>query len=215
MAEKYKVLYEPAEAEIVEKKSRFIASLMPVNTEEEAAAFIDSVKKKHWDARHNCSAAVIGQNHEYSRCSDDGEPSGTAGKPMLEVLLGEDVHNMAVVVTRYFGGVLLGTGGLVRAYQKAVKEGLARAKILEKTIGYEVLVHTDYNGLGKIQYLCATEQLFVKDTIYGEEVDLSIMVEADAYTAFEKKVTEVTNGKAGIEKSELISYGIMDGELVL
>ena len=117
----YKILLKGGEGEIVEKKSRFIATLFPVHSEEEAAAFIESMKKKYWDARHNCSAFVLGERAQVTRCSDDGEPSGTAGKPMLEVLLGAEVRNAAVVVTRYFGGTLLGTGGLVRAYTQAVQ----------------------------------------------------------------------------------------------
>ena len=114
----YKILLKGGEGEIVEKKSRFIATLFPVHSEEEAAAFIESMKKKYWDARHNCSAFVLGERAQVTRCSDDGEPSGTAGKPMLEVLLGAEVRNAAVVVTRYFGGTLLGTGGLGRAYRQ-------------------------------------------------------------------------------------------------
>lgn len=215
MAQGYKVLYEEATAEIVEKKSRFIAYLKPVNSEEEVSAFVDSVKKMNWNARHNCSAAVVGPNNEFSRCSDDGEPSGTAGKPMLEVLLGEGVHNIAVVVTRYFGGILLGTGGLVRAYQKAVKEGLAVAKILEKQQGYQVTVQTDYNGIGKLQYIASQEGIFTVDTQYAENVTAIFMVGTEEWNAFSKKVTEATNGKAVIEKSEEMYYGILDGELVL
>ena len=119
-----RILLEGGEGEIVEKKSRFIATVRKVESESEAVAFIEEMKKKYWDARHNCSAFVIGRRAELTRCSDDGEPSGTAGRPMLEVLLGEGVRNVAVVVTRYFGGTLLGTGGLVRAYTQAVKEGL-------------------------------------------------------------------------------------------
>ena len=118
---------EGGEGEIVEKKSRFIATVRPVASEEEALAFIEEMKKKYWDARHNCSAFVIGRNQELMRFSDDGEPPGTAGKPMLDVLLGAGLHNTAVVVTRYFGGTLLGTGGLVRAYSGAVQEGLRHA----------------------------------------------------------------------------------------
>ena len=127
-----KTVYSGGEAEIVEKKSRFIATVRPVSSEEEAVAFIAEMKKKYWDARHNCSAFVIGDRQEMSRCSDDGEPAQTAGRPMLDVLLREDIHNVAVVVTRYFGGVLLGTGGLVRAYQKSVQEGLAASVIIDK-----------------------------------------------------------------------------------
>ena len=119
-----RILISGGTGEIVEKKSRFIATIRPVNSEEEASAFIEEIKKKYWDARHNCSAFVVGRRGELTRCSDDGEPGGTAGRPMLEVLLGEGIRNVAVVVTRYFGGTLLGTGGLVRAYTQAVKEGL-------------------------------------------------------------------------------------------
>ena len=113
--ENYKIVHRGGQGEIVEKKSRFIATVCPVMSEEEAISFIEKTKKKYWDARHNCHAFVIGERNEISRCSDDGEPSGTAGKPMLDVLLGAGVHNVCVVVTRYFGGTLLGTGGLVRA----------------------------------------------------------------------------------------------------
>lgn len=123
MLEKYKTVYQGGEGETVEKKSRFIATVIPVKTEEEAIAFIESMKKKYWNATHNCSAYVIGEQFQIQRCSDDGEPSGTAGKPMLDVLLGEEIHDTAVVVTRYFGGTLLGTGGLVRAYSGSVQAG--------------------------------------------------------------------------------------------
>ena len=120
----YKILRKGGSGEITEKKSRFIATLAPAESEEEAAAFVESVKKKYWDARHNCSAFVIGERAQITRCSDDGEPAGTAGKPMLEVLLGTQVRNAAAVVTRYFGGTLLGTGGLVRAYTQALWRGV-------------------------------------------------------------------------------------------
>ena len=123
-----KIVYQGGEGEIVEKKSRFIATVRPISSEEEAAAFVNEMKKKYWDARHNCFAFTLGEHHETCRCSDDGEPSQTAGRPMLDVLLKEDIHNVAVVVTRYFGGTLLGTGGLVRAYQKATQEGLAASR---------------------------------------------------------------------------------------
>lgn len=150
--------YKEGQGELIEKKSRFIATVRPVETEEEAVTFINETKKKYWDARHNCSAFVIGKNQELTRCSDDGEPAGTAGRPMLDVLLKEGIHNTAVVVTRYFGGVLLGTGGLVRAYQGAVQKGLDAAVIVEKFEGQILLITTDYTGLGKIQYLLAQEK---------------------------------------------------------
>ena len=132
MLSKFHTVYEGGEAEIIEKKSRFIATVLPVTCEEEALEFIESMKKKYWNATHNCYAYVIGERFETQRCSDDGEPQGTAGKPMLDVLLGEEIHNTAVVVTRYFGGTLLGTGGLVRAYSGAVKAGLEASISLDR-----------------------------------------------------------------------------------
>ena len=161
-----KILYKGGTAEIEVKKSRFIANLKPVESEEEAAAFIAEIKKKYWDARHNCQAFTIGMNHELTRCSDDGEPAQTAGRPMLDVLLGEDVHNVCVVVTRYFGGTLLGTGGLVRAYSGAVKEGLASSEIVEKKRAFEMKIVTDYTGVGKIQYILGQENMTVLDSVY-------------------------------------------------
>ena len=135
MLEHYKTIYEGGEGELVEKKSRIIATVRPVETEEEALAFIEEMKKKYWDARHNCYVYSVGMNREATRCSDDGEPSGTAGRPMLDVLLGAGIYNAAIVVTRYFGGVLLGTGGLVRAYSGAVQAGLAASTVIEKHHG--------------------------------------------------------------------------------
>ena len=129
-----KIILQQAQGEITEKKSRIIATICPVQSQEEAAQFIAACKKKYWDARHNCSAYVIGENNEIMHSSDDGEPSGTAGRPMLSVLTGQDVHNVAAVVTRYFGGVLLGTGGLVRAYQGAVSVALLHAEISQQLL---------------------------------------------------------------------------------
>ena len=130
-----KIVYRAGQGEIVEKKSRFIANIFPVHSEEEALAYIEEIRKKHYDARHNCFAYVIGEKNEVMRGSDDGEPSGTAGRPMLEVLLGEELHDVLAVVTRYFGGTLLGTGGLVRAYSAAVKEGLSKTEVIERLSG--------------------------------------------------------------------------------
>ncbi|MEG2870778.1 MAG: YigZ family protein, partial [Clostridium sp.] len=153
MKEAYKILYEGGEGEIEEKKSRFIATLRPVETEEQAFAFIEEMRKKYWNAGHHCFAFTIGENHDAVRAGDDGEPSQTAGRPMLDVLLGEDIHNACVVVTRYFGGTLLGTGGLVRAYSKAVAEGLKYSTTAEKCLAEKMKIETDYTDLGKIQYL--------------------------------------------------------------
>lgn len=214
MSEVFKIVYSGGTGEIEEKKSRFIAYVEPVSSEEEAAAFIEKIKKMNWNATHNCSAAVVGRNNEFSRCSDDGEPSGTAGKPMLEVLIGEQVHNAAVVVTRYFGGTLLGTGGLVRAYQRAVKEGLSKCSIAEKREGAKITITTDYTGIGKLQYIAAAMNIFIISTDYSDCVVMEAMVQKDDIKAFTDKVTEATAGKAVIETGEIGDYGIVNGELI-
>lgn len=198
--EEYRVLLKGGEGEIVEKKSRFIATVQKCESEEEAAAFIEEMKKKYWDARHNCSAFVIGSRGELTRCSDDGEPGGTAGRPMLEVLLGEGIRNIAVVVTRYFGGTLLGTGGLVRAYTQAVKEGLAHCSTGRMRRGFEVEVTTDYNGVGRILYLLGQRGLEPEESLYTDIVTLRLLVPAGMVEQFKKEITEATGGKANFVK---------------
>ncbi|MGN0342987.1 MAG: YigZ family protein [Roseburia sp.] len=210
-----KMIYRGGEGEIEEKKSRFIAHIQPVESEEEAASYINEMKKKYWDARHNCSAFVLGDNQEMTRCSDDGEPSGTAGRPMLDVLLREGLHNVVVVVTRYFGGTLLGTGGLVRAYQAAVQEGLTHCTVLEKLHGQILHVITDYNGVGKVQYLLGSEQIPILESEYGENVCLKLVVELSQKEKLEKKLTDATNGKAQLEWKDPVSYGMVDGQVQL
>lgn len=202
----YRVLLEGGEGEIIEKKSRFIATVRKVETEEEAVAFIDEMKKKYWDARHNCSAFVIGSRAELTRCSDDGEPSGTAGRPMLEVLLGEGIRNIAVVVTRYFGGVLLGTGGLVRAYTQAVKAGLENSSIGAMVHGYEILLNTDYNGIGKVLYLLGQHGVEPVDSDYGMDVTLQIRIPSGLADRLKKELVEATSGKIGWDVLEELYF---------
>lgn len=211
----YLVVYEGGEGEIIEKKSRFIATVCPVETEEAAVAFIDEMKKKYWDARHNCSAFVLGERQEMTRCSDDGEPAQTAGRPMLDVLLREGITNVAVVVTRYFGGVLLGTGGLVRAYQAATQAGLAASKIIEKCQGTKLVIHTDYNGLGKLQYLFGQQKLAILNTEYAADVVMTVLVPSGQKDMIYKSVVEQTNGSAGLEWKESVIYAVIDKEVVV
>ena len=215
MLENYKTIYAGGEGEITEKKSRFIATVRLVEKEEDALAFIEEMKKKYWDARHNCYAYSIGEHREFTRCSDDGEPAQTAGRPMLDVLLGEDVHNVCVVVTRYFGGTLLGTGGLVRAYSGAVKEGLAASEIVEKKRAFEMKIVTDYTGVGKIQYILGQENMTVLDSVYTDKVEFSVLVPVAAYDGLEKKITEGTSGSAKIEKGDEVWYGTLNKEVIL
>lgn len=210
-----KFIYTGGEAEIIEKKSRFIATVKPVESEEEALEFIASLKKKYWNATHNCSAFVVGERHELQRCSDDGEPQGTAGRPMLDVLLGEDVHNAAVVVTRYFGGTLLGTGGLVRAYSKSVQEGLKNSCILEKQNGFLLKIKTDYNGIGKIQYLLGQRGLHITNSEYTDVVAVETLVPQETLKELKEAVTEGTSGRAVFQEETPVCYAFLDGEPLL
>lgn len=210
-----RIIYEAGEGEITEKKSRFIATIRAVSSEEAATAFIAEMKKKYWDARHNCSAFIIGDRQELTRCSDDGEPAQTAGRPMLDVLLKEGLTNVAVVVTRYFGGVLLGTGGLVRAYQAAVHAGLDNCLILEKRTGFLLSVRTDYNGVGKLQYLFGQRQITIVSSEYGADVIFQVLVPSDQKEAVEKAITEVTNGSAILRWDDEVAYGILDKQPVI
>lgn len=204
--EQYRMLSKGAQAELVEKKSRFIATIRPVSSEEEAAAFIEEMKKKYYDARHNCSAFVIGSKGELTRSSDDGEPSGTAGRPMLEVLTGSGIRNIAVVVTRYFGGVLLGTGGLVRAYSGAVKMALEQCETITRRYGVQMLIKTDYNGVGKIQYLLGSKDVVIQDSVYAADVQMTVLVPIEEYDRLCKELVEATNGRVGLEEVEKLYY---------
>lgn len=196
----FRVLLKGGEGEYEEKKSRFIATVRPCGTEEEAAAFIEEMKKKYWDARHNCSAYVLGERGGLTRCSDDGEPSGTAGRPMLEALLGSGIRNAAVVVTRYFGGVLLGTGGLVRAYTRAVQEGLAACTVGRMRYGAELQVLTDYNGVGKVLRQLGSMGLEPASCEYTDKVTLRVVVPAEDEEAVRRNVADATGGRAVMEK---------------
>lgn len=205
-AESYRVLLSCGTAEIEEKKSRFIAVFETVETEEAALSFIESVRKKHYDARHNCFAFIIGKKSELERCSDDGEPSGTAGRPMLDVLKGAGLTNVVCVVTRYFGGTLLGTGGLTRAYSAAVKEGLLNSEIglMRYGISYEVKV--DYSLVGKMQYLFAGSGIAVLKTDYTDKALFTVTVPFAVENTFLTAVTDASGGSAEMVKKDCVYY---------
>jgi len=206
MLKSFKTVNELAEAEIVEKKSRFIATVKPVSSEEEALEFIASLKKKYWNATHNVFAYQIGERNEIQRQSDDGEPSGTAGLPVLDVLRGNDIKNTVIVVTRYFGGTLLGTGGLVRAYGRCAKEGVLAAKIIKKILYKYVYITADYNSSGKIQYETLQNEHIIYDTEYTDKVKFTILCEEEKSEGFIKHITNISNGKALIDEGKK-SYG--------
>jgi uncharacterized YigZ family protein len=212
----YDTVYRGGSDEIVEKKSRFIAQVFPVETEEEVTELLETTRKKYWDARHNCYAFVLGAQGEISRCSDDGEPSGTAGRPILEVLMGRGIKNVLVIVTRYFGGTLLGTGGLVRAYSQAAQAGLAASVIITKQVGYRMIVDTDYNGIGKLQYAAAQQKVPVLDTLYTDKVQMILLVPSKCCSRVRQEITEATAGQADItQEKEEVYFAEVDKEIVL
>lgn len=205
MIERYLTVKEDGQSEIEIKKSRFICSFKRVTTEEEAKTFIQAVKKEHWKANHNCSAFVIGDKSEIQRSSDDGEPSGTAGIPMLEVLKKNELINVVAVVTRYFGGIKLGAGGLIRAYTQAVSHGLTEVSIVEGTLQQELAVAITYPQLGKLENFLELQQVTVKETRYTDQVIVVCMVDETDISQFKATVTELLNGQVTFEKGP-ISY---------
>ncbi len=215
MADRYRILWKGGQGELTEKRSRFIATTEPVSSEEEALAFVERMRKKYWDARHNCYAWVIGEQGRLQKCSDDGEPAQTAGRPMLDVLLGQEIRDACVVVTRYFGGILLGTGGLVRAYSGAVQEGLKNSRIIEKCPGRRLTVSADYAGIGKIQYILAQRKIPVLDTRYTEKVEIAVMVPEEDVGRLKAEITEGTSGRAVMETGEPVWFGVSEGEVIL
>lgn len=199
MISSYRSVRKFCAGEVTEKKSRFIAGVYPVKTEAEANEILAAVRKKYWDARHNCYAYILmGEDGKLiKKFSDDGEPSQTAGKPMMDVMEGMELCNVLVVVTRYFGGVLLGTGGLVRAYSAAAKEGIEAGEICTYVLADRMKVETDYNGAGKIQYLLG--QLGISAACeYSDKVILSFACPAEKTGRLVKEITEATNARAVI-----------------
>ena len=207
-----KIILENNEAEIVEKKSRFIANIAMVSSEEEALEFIDKIKKKYYDARHNCYAYIIGDKGDKKKCSDDGEPQRSAGMPMMEVLENQGYFDIVAVVTRYFGGTLLGVGGLIRAYQGAVIEGLNASVSGEIHEGFRAKYKFGYDFYGKIKYIAESENIVVEDTLFDENVTMSLIFEDGESERLQKKLVEETN--ANIERLllEKIKYITVDNK---
>lgn len=198
MVERYLTIYEDHDDEIIEKKSRFIATIKHVETEEEIKLFLEEMRKKYWNASHNVFAYTIGLKQPLERCSDDGEPSGTAGMPILEVIRGYNLHNVIIVVTRYFGGTLLGTGGLVRAYSGSAKAGI-ESSIIEENVLYHLMnVNVDYTLSGKVQYEILHNNYIIYETEYLDKVGYKVLVVYSEKEAFEKKMIDITSGAANI-----------------
>jgi uncharacterized YigZ family protein len=185
-----------------EKKSEFIGYAKRVENEEEAKAFINEIKNMHKQARHNCSAYIIGENMNIQKYSDDGEPQGTAGIPILEVMKKSRVTDCAIVVTRYFGGILLGTGGLTRAYTKGASIAIKAAGIVEKVEGLKLSFEMEYDLYGKVQHICGQNAWHIEDTEYTDKVIVHILSEKVISDNIENEIVESTNGKVIIHKSE-------------
>lgn len=214
MLKKYKTILRYAEVEHIIDKSRFIGYSKPVENEEEAIEFVEMIKKKHKNATHNVPAYILGEKNEIQRYSDDGEPAGTAGVPMLDLLKKEDIKNTVVVVTRYFGGIKLGTGGLVRAYTATAKLALNESKIIEKVLYDVIKIRMDYSMQGKVQNEILNLGYIIKDTVFDDAVNMYIYSPADSSEDVVKRVTNITSGKALISNEETIYLDTVDGEIM-
>lgn len=211
----YKTLHDFGSDEIIIEKSTFIGYAKPIKTEEEAVEFVNEIKKKHKDATHNVWAYTVGPTMNIQRYSDDGEPQGTAGIPTLEVIKKEDLRDVVVVVTRYFGGIKLGAGGLVRAYTKGAKVGLEAAKIIEKVMYKEVKIKIDYNQLGKVQNEIMNLGYFIKDTIYEDNVEIIVYSKLEDVEALTSRMIDITSATAGIVLGDEFYLSEQNGEIIL
>ena len=211
------------DAEVVRKKSRFISVLLPVDDEKQAFSKIEAIRKANYNARHNCFAFIVGKEPFTERFSDDGEPQGTAGKVILDVMKHNHLSNALIVVTRYFGGVLLGTGGLTEAYSSAAAEAVKSASLMQVLMGKQVTTSLDYTDYGKIEYLIRDNGIPVLSLDFAESVKVSVMTMAErdeenqlmTAEAFVNKVTELTNGRAETEVSDPVEFGLQGDKAVL
>ena len=211
----FKTVYKESEAELQISKSRFIGYVKPVEDENDAIRFIEKIKKKHWDASHNVPVYVIGENFGIQRATDDGEPSGTAGVPILEMLKKEGITDVCIVVTRYFGGVKLGTGGLVRAYTQSAKAALEAAEIVEKKVNILLKLDFDYHYHGKLQnYFLGEPQIIIKETFFTDRISLEIYVEPEFEMGVTNQIIELTSGQVEIETIGVFYLTIKNGEVV-
>ncbi len=211
----YTTVFMSGEGYYEEKKSRFLSYVYEVKTEQEAEACIGALKKQHYAARHHCFAYVLGTDGAVQKCSDDGEPQKTAGWPILSVIRGKELVNTLVVVVRYFGGTLLGTGGLVRAYTNAAADGIANAVLIRKYPAVLFEVACDYNASGKLQYFFASEDLKAISSDYGANVTFRVPVPEEKAGAFVAKITDMTQGKGKIEKKQDVWCGEANGRTLM
>lgn len=214
----YKTVKKDAFAEIEIKKSKFISHIAEIKSEDEAETFIKQTRKKYYDATHNCSAYILNSDRGIRHSSDDGEPSGTAGKPILDVISGAGLSDIIVVVTRYFGGTELGTGGLVRAYSGAAAEVLKNTAVVEITEAKLIEFIIDYGLLPKLQHLCMELGIIIYETEYLEKVKISVLITENNLGRFFKEVTEMTAGaitEASVVREEQVCFYMEEGKVIL
>ncbi|PYG89212.1 putative YigZ family protein [Ruminiclostridium sufflavum DSM 19573] len=216
MLQEYKTILNSAMAELEEKKSRFIASVKPVSNEADAVEFISSLKTKYWDASHNVYAYSINNETLIQRYSDDGEPSGTAGMPALEVIKRMGIQDAVVVITRYFGGTLLGASGLIRAYSKSAALGLEAGEVVTRKLCFKLNLVVEYTLFGRLQNMLMSNDNIIKDIQYGQDVDLCVLIEAGKEEKLIADIIENTNGRAICDMGEktFITLG-SDGRLII
>jgi len=210
MLEQYRTVRGAGNKEIVIRKSRFIGHIQPVQTEEEATAFIERIKKEHWNATHNCFAYMIGERDEIQKQSDDGEPSGTAGKPILEVIRNQKLKNVAIVVTRYFGGILLGAGGLIRAYSDGAVAAIEAGDAITRVLHREVFVELDYTWLGKVENELRNRSIRTGETMFTDKVTLTCLPLAGDAESFSNWITDLTQGQSLVSEGEQLYF--IEGE---
>jgi uncharacterized YigZ family protein len=210
----YRTLRGPGEGTIIIKKSRFIGHARPVEGEEEAVEFIEAIRKRHWDANHNCYAYQVSSDPEIQKSNDAGEPAGTAGRPILEVIKKEALKNVVVVVTRYFGGTLLGAGGLIRAYSQTAGAALQAAGIVTRTLFEQVRVEIEYSWLGRVENETLQGGYFIDRVDYLERVALAALVPAGQFEQYATTITNATSGQALISRGEQVYASVQDGKLV-
>jgi len=214
MLTRYKTIHSFGSDEIIINKSKFIGYAKPVSSEDEAINFIQEIKSKHKDATHNVYAYVLGENNNIQRYSDDGEPSGTAGVPVLEVIKKEDLRDVAVVVTRYFGGIKLGAGGLVRAYTKGAKIGLEAGLIVGKVLFKIIKVRIDYTLYGKVENELLKQEYIIRDVIYDDAVNITILCETENIDNLINLLTELTSSRMIYEEIGEAYYSVKENSLV-
>lgn len=210
-----KEVFQEGQGEWVDKKSRFIGRLIYVKSEDEVNQILDGIRKEHYSARHHCYSYILGDHGQIKRFSDDREPSGTAGKPILEVLERAQLSNALLVVIRYFGGVLLGTGGLVHAYQNSARIAVENSILVERFQGFLCKIEMEYGLLGKIQHLLKEEEIEILSSMYQEKVILEIALLPEQEVQLSTKLKSIFAGDDCMERIKPISFAIMDGSVII